>query len=130
MLAGRIFLSSRKVILGLSINLLLSYNAFPQNTGIVNRLDPSGRSRYKVTYTVHSKREGLLDRLNPLWKDRIALSSSYERQGDNRFEQEYFSVDFSRLQAGPYYLTVEVKDKVSGETRQSRVRFELVNSTE
>jgi len=87
--------------------------------------NPAGKSEYMVSYTVRSLRDGLIDKMNPFWKDRISLSSTYERQGSKRLEQEYFAIDYARLEPGAYELTIEVVDMVSGQRKRSVLLFRL-----
>ena len=77
------------------------------------------QTRYAVEYVLTPEREertGL--RLFRRRGDQPALSLRMERAGDRRSPREYAEVDVSRIDPGPYILTVRVTDLVTDETTE------------
>ncbi|MBW1839236.1 MAG: GWxTD domain-containing protein, partial [Deltaproteobacteria bacterium] len=90
-------------------------------------IDSSGFTSYSVTYTVNRERSGFIEKINPLWKKKTSLSSTYNRTGESRNEQEYFVLDMNTLNPGTYKLTVKVTDNTANRSQSSMKYFTLIN---
>lgn len=86
-------------------------------------LAASGQTSYQVEYELRSAVTGMLA---ILIGEEMTLASSYKNQSINRNTQEYFSVDFSRVEADDYKLVVHVTDEVSGAKQTQEIRIKLV----
>lgn len=92
---------------------------------VYNLLAPTGRSHYRVTYTVRNTADesrsmwnrlgrAVVDFMGVLPGDPL-VSQSFEREGIGHEENEQIAIDVDVLDEGRYRLIVEVEDLVSGE---------------
>lgn len=92
------------------------------------KLNPSGKSKYRVEYnvkTIREKRRGnVLTRIFTRGK-KGSISTLFERQGQSTTSIEYTSFDLKKLPPGTCQLTVAIKDLNSGEEAWSVITFEL-----
>ena len=93
----------------------------------VNNLafEDEGQTAYTVEYKLRAKKIGLA-KLNPFSGKKLALSSSYQRNGQKRNEQEYFSLYLKKVKPGDYTLTVRVTDELARVSRESSVILNVV----
>ena len=84
-----------------------------------------GQTAYTVDYELRTKKSGLA-KINPFSGKKLALSSSYQRNGQKRNEQEYFSLDVAKMKPGDYTLTVRVMDEMARESRESAIILNVV----
>ena len=89
-------------------------------------LDETGGSSYTVDYEFRLKKTGFWQKINPFKKRGVAVSSSYNRTGEHREAQEYFSLNFEELKPGEYTVSIAVTDEVTKTTRSSVVPLRIV----
>jgi GWxTD domain-containing protein len=89
-------------------------------------MDQSLASSYEVEYAVREDKSSVLKQITSFSRRGALLKSSYERRGSFRNEQEYFSLDFSKLKSGRYILSIQVKDQIARREQLASVRFQIV----
>ncbi len=88
-------------------------------------LDRSGLSSFEVEYKISSKKRSFWQKINPFTGKGVTLSSVHNLQGNNKTEQQYLSLDISKIKPGDYQLSVLVKDKIAGLTRSSNIQLKI-----
>ena len=83
------------------------------------KLGPDGKTSYTINQKVTEKKSGslLASIKNTLaGEDALEVVTSYEGSSIHTEENRILSLDLSELKAGDYYITIEVIDKISGES--------------
>ncbi len=89
-------------------------------------MDQSLASFYEVEYAVKEDKSSIFKKITSFSRRGALLKSSWERRGNARTEQEYFSLDFSKLKPGKYILSIRVKDLAARREQLASVRFQIV----
>ncbi len=95
-------------------------------------LDASGRSKYRVAYTLRSATGGgPLDRLartvsfRARHEKKESVEMSFVSQGSSDWEQRYVQLDMSNCPPGRAELVVKVADLMGGQTAEAATAFVL-----
>lgn len=91
---------------------------------------PDGTSSFDITYTANvvEPNQGIMDKLKALMpgaERTISRAIPYSRTGSGPDYVEYLAFDISNLIPGGVELTVEVSDKISGQTVSKTFRFRV-----
>jgi len=91
---------------------------------------PDGISSFDITYTatVVEPNQGIMDKLKALMpgaERRTSISIEHSRTGSGTDFIEYLAFDLANLIPGGVELTVEVSDKISGQTASKSFKFRV-----